>query len=870
MATTVRDQLQRILGDAYVIERELAPGGMSRLFLASEQSLDRQVVIKILPPELASEVSAARFQREIMLTAHLQHPHILPILSAGARDGLLYYITPFVAGESLRHRLARESQLSIDDALSILRELADALAFAHAEGVVHRDLKPENVLLQHGHAVLADFGVARAVEEATQSERLTGSGLGVGTPGYMAPEQLAGDANVDARADVYALAVIGYEILAGIPPFTGVTPQALVAAQFSQIPRPLSTLRPDTPPRVCAAIKQALAKAPENRFDSAVEFASALADRFETIEEFAEPLEQPASRSHRSSSVSVLLGAGAAVIALASLGFWLRSGRVPAPITARQLTFNGKVDQPALSPDGKSVVYVSEGRSLVAQSLAGGEPVVLVPHARLIAEPRWTAGGSEIVFGMFRDSTELAATYVVPSGGGPARKVAEGILSMDASTDSAALVRFPREKNQIDFLDIRTGKVQRAIALPDTLNAGGHDVAWSPDRRFLAFTAHFVLWTISANGGEPHRIGSGRNPVWSAKSDAVYFLDGRPGAEALFRTPISHRSGAPDGIGQRVASLPLATAFDIRGTRLVYSLEKVSAHARALRFDGVPPRIVEERVLTKGSSLVRSVAISPDGKQVAFAEDRGDERILRIAPFNGGPIRSLTSAPARACCPSWSPDGSRVAYTRSDSGPLRLVVGDLSSGASQRVGSIAGPSNPGGGPGMASWSADGRHIAYIAQDLQRIVLVDLDRQTEQTVRVPDSIGTGYHRVVPSPDGSEVIVSTLLREVDWGQIWLVNLDRSEWKRLREPFGESYPIAWRPDGWAYFLGTTAQFTDFGDSLTALWRMHTPNGQPQPLLSIPDGCIDITFSRDFKRAACWSYKSESDLFVANEVQP
>jgi serine/threonine-protein kinase len=253
---------------------------MSRLFLATERALDRKVVVKLLPPELASELGALRFQREMLLTAKLQHPHILPVLTAGARGVFLYYVMPYVRGESLRWRLDREGRLPIVDALRLLRELAEALAFAHAEGVVHRDLKPENVLLEHGHALLADFGIARARAEAIQSERLTGTGLGLGTPGYMAPEQLAGDPDVDARADIYALGVVGYEILAGAPPFAGNTPQELLAAHLTKMPQPLSDVRPEVPRSLSDAIERALAKTPEERFSTAAAFSDALESRF--------------------------------------------------------------------------------------------------------------------------------------------------------------------------------------------------------------------------------------------------------------------------------------------------------------------------------------------------------------------------------------------------------------------------------------------------------------------------------------------------------------------------------------------------------------------------------------------------------------
>jgi serine/threonine-protein kinase len=279
VTTELLEQLQRTLGDLYVIERELAPGGMSRLFLATESSLGRKVVIKTLPPDTASEVSAARFQREVQLAAQLQHPNILPVLSIGTSGEGLYYVMPFVAGESLRQRLESGDRFPIHEALRVLREISDALALAHGRGIVHRDIKPANILLQEGHAVLTDFGIARAVEEArleTTAERLTATGIGIGTLGYMAPEQLAGEKGLDARADVYALAVVGYEMLAGKPPFSRPTMQALVAAHMSEPPPPLSDVAPDVPPVISTIIEKALAKSPDDRYRTAADFRDAL------------------------------------------------------------------------------------------------------------------------------------------------------------------------------------------------------------------------------------------------------------------------------------------------------------------------------------------------------------------------------------------------------------------------------------------------------------------------------------------------------------------------------------------------------------------------------------------------------------------
>jgi len=272
-------RLQNAIGDAYRLERELPGGGMSRLFVAVEASLNRRVVIKVLPPELTSDVSAQRFKQEIELAAHLQHPHILPILAAGSKDDLLYYVMPYVSGESLRQHLEQGGPMPIGDAVRILREVADALAHAHRKGIVHRDIKPENILLEEGHAVLADFGVARAIDEARSGQampRVTGTGMSVGTPTYMAPEQASGERHIDARADLYALAIVGYEMLAGKLPFSAPSAQAMLAAHLTTPPPPLAKSRPDVPSPVSAAIAKALAKAPDDRYRTAEEFRDAL------------------------------------------------------------------------------------------------------------------------------------------------------------------------------------------------------------------------------------------------------------------------------------------------------------------------------------------------------------------------------------------------------------------------------------------------------------------------------------------------------------------------------------------------------------------------------------------------------------------
>ncbi|MCH7475937.1 MAG: serine/threonine protein kinase, partial [Gemmatimonadetes bacterium] len=270
------DRLQSAVGDAYRLERELGGGGMSRVFVATEVRLDRRVVIKVLPPEMAAGVSVERFGREILVAAKLQHPHVVPLLTAGSHDDLLYYVMPLIEGESLRAKLIREGELPVGEAVRILRDVADALAYAHKQGVVHRDIKPDNVLLSGEHSLVTDFGVAKAVSDSTGGQSLTSMGVALGTPAYMAPEQAAANPHIDHRADIYALGAMAYEMLCGRPPFDGPNPQAVLSAQVTQAPDPLIQHRPTTPAALNELVMRCLAKLPADRYQTADELKQQL------------------------------------------------------------------------------------------------------------------------------------------------------------------------------------------------------------------------------------------------------------------------------------------------------------------------------------------------------------------------------------------------------------------------------------------------------------------------------------------------------------------------------------------------------------------------------------------------------------------
>jgi serine/threonine protein kinase len=281
MTADLRERLESSLANTYTLDRELGGGGMSRVFAASETALGRRVVVKVLPPELAAGVSTERFKREISVAARLQHPHIVPLLSAGETEGLHYFTMPFVEGESLRVRLARRGELPVSEAVRILREIASALAYAHDRGVVHRDIKPDNVLFSGDVAMVADFGVAKALVAAGGDVRtgtVTSLGVALGTPAYMAPEQASADPNTDYRADVYAFGVLAYEMLTGLPPFTAKNPSQLLAAHVTEPPVPIAQRRQNIPPALGALIMRCLEKRPADRPQTAAEIVHALDD----------------------------------------------------------------------------------------------------------------------------------------------------------------------------------------------------------------------------------------------------------------------------------------------------------------------------------------------------------------------------------------------------------------------------------------------------------------------------------------------------------------------------------------------------------------------------------------------------------------
>ena len=389
--TDFKSQLQEHFGQEFTIERELSGGGMSQVVLARDTRLNRRVVIKLLPASLSAAISAERFEREILTSAALQHPNIVPVLSSGKVNGSPYFVMPFIEGESVRTRI-RRGPLSVRETVNILRDVTRALTFAHGRGVIHRDIKPDNVLLSTGAgvAVVTDFGVAKAIMTSRHGEArpagpgVTGVGMSLGTPAYMAPEQAAADPTIDHRADLYALGILGYEMLAGAPPFQGRSPQALLAAQMTEAPTPLAARRYDIPRALNDLIMQCLAKEPSRRPESAAQLLRALEDPDVISGVFATPTSSRPSSYRRWALVAV------GVAALLAGGQALRTRMV-----ARRLAAAPPTVQPAAVARGRSlavwplaVVGNDVQARAVAEALGAELPAALagVPGTRVMSQ----------------------------------------------------------------------------------------------------------------------------------------------------------------------------------------------------------------------------------------------------------------------------------------------------------------------------------------------------------------------------------------------------------------------------------------------------------------------------------------------------
>ncbi|HKP16485.1 MAG TPA: protein kinase, partial [Gemmatimonadaceae bacterium] len=657
---------------------------MATVYLAHDVRHGRDVAIKVLHPDLGAALGGERFLSEIRTTARLQHPHILPLLDSGEADGLLYYVMPYVTGETLRDRLDRERQLPIDDALRIAREVADALGDAHAHGIVHRDIKPENILLHGGHAVVADFGIALAVQSAG-GHRITQTGLSLGTPQYMSPEQAMGERTIDLRSDIYSLGAVTYEMLVGDPPFTGSTVQSIVAKVLTERPTSPSTLRDTIPPSVERAVLRALSKLPADRFATAEKFSDALAatDALPAAPSIgARPgtASQPAPRRSRVMDASVL----AAVAFLAAAIAWslARRGSVPdaAWSSFTQLTdASGVETAPTLSPDGQYFAYASDARGtfdIYVQRVGGRVPVLVAGDSTTDEMwPAYSPDGQRIAY-----NVHGGGIFIVGATGESPRRLTSFGANAAWSPDGKRIVFGSEEvrsaynvnaNGTIWMVDVAGGEPKR---IDRSASADLYQPAWSPSGERIAFWSatggQRDLETMRTDGSDRVKLTNDREvdfgPAWSPDGSSLYFASDRGGTMGLWRIGVDQSSGRPSGPPTPIAS-GVDVAMDLPhpsadGTTLLFRSMLESLNPAALTFDPASGRVGEVRLLQNRTGTLTPTDVSPDGRWLALSSTFDRQQDIFIMKTDGTGLVRLTDDAPRDWNPRFTPDGKGLSF----------------------------------------------------------------------------------------------------------------------------------------------------------------------------------------------------------------
>jgi serine/threonine-protein kinase len=676
------------LADRYRLERELGTGGMATVYLAHDLRHNRQVAVKVLKPELAASLGPERFLREIEVAARLTHPHILPLHDSGAADDFLYYVMPYIAGESLRRRLDSAGELPIPEAVRILREVADALAYAHGQGVVHRDIKPDNVLISGRHALVMDFGVAKAVKEATGRQALTTRGVALGTPTYMAPEQAAADPHVDHRADIYALGVMAYELVTGRPPFSGGSPQQVLAAHITTPPVPVTVHRPAVPERLANVVMRALEKKPADRWQSAEAMLNELEPLSPSSEGITPTETRPVKAIARGAHPRRWVAAAVTFTALVILGAVAMQRRGTEPLPAldhmTRLTSTGGLEvHPAISPDGRYVAYShvgATGAEIFLQPVDGGRAINVtdsVPGFQ--AGPDWSPDGTRLVF-MESDSAGMSIQSAPPTGGSPRtlrRYAGFGYLVPRWSPDGRQIAFTENDSILVMNPDGSGVRLVARVAI-------AHSLAWSPDGQWLAGVrgnglfayslgnfgnlAAATVFIVPTAGGAPRMISDSItlniSPVWLRDGRGLLYISNGGGGRDVYEQRINS-SGASDGPPRRITTGLDAQTISLSadGRRMAYSKYSRDINIWSLR---VPPgghgEARDAVQLTRGNQAVEVVRLSPDGKFLAYDSDLNGNADLFVVPSDGGTPRQVTDDKADDLSPSWSPDGSQIVF----------------------------------------------------------------------------------------------------------------------------------------------------------------------------------------------------------------
>jgi Tol biopolymer transport system component/tRNA A-37 threonylcarbamoyl transferase component Bud32 len=802
--SSVPATLQAALADRYSIERELGRGGMAVVYLARDLKHGRHVALKVLDSAVGATVGADRFLREIRVAAGLQHPNIVTVFDSGDADGTLWFTMPYVEGESLRERLSRERQLPVADAVSTAAEVASALDYAHRQGVVHRDVKPENVLLHDGRAMVADFGIALALS-AVDGTRMTESGISLGTPRYMSPEQATGEREITPRSDVYALGAMLYEMLVGEPPFNGPSAQAIVARVLTEEPRPLTAQRKTVPPHVEAAVLTALQKLPADRFATAAEFAAALEDRGGPLRGYV-----PHPSSVRPTALSLprpaAVGLGIAVLALAGVALWGWLRPRPMLPVSRQEIVLGAANTPgivgfgsAIAPDGSAIVYSdTTGGQLRLWIKERGEahPRPLAPlRPANPAGPSFSPDGQWIVF------SHEKLEKISRQGGAPV-VVSDSEAAYGSAWLEDGTIAFIAGAGDRLYTTTADGGATKLVLPSDSLGGGLLRVSPVP------------------HGGDEVLLGVGgtspRVVAFDLGTRTMHDVVG--GATAAWVIP--H--------GRLVYALQsgrlLATLFDTRGLTVRGSPASLLDGIQSLKGsadvqvgnDGT--LLYVEGAAVAGASVAELVSVARDGSATPT-----DSLWRFVPPANGGV--------------ALSPDGTRLALSATDgvTGRSNLYVVTLATKVVTRL-TFEGDMNI-----RPRWSSDGRSILYVSTAGGKPELwsrrADGSGQATRVLSERRSIYEGLW----SPDGKWIIYRTDNVQAGNGDIVAVRTQAGDTTRVplaATPASETGPALSADGRWLAYASDVSGRKEvyvrpFPDATGGIWQVSTDGGT-EPLWS------------------------------------
>ena len=770
---------------------------MSRVFVAEEHALRRYVVVKVFPSDSGGQVSIDRFKREIQVAAKLQHPHIVPVLSAGETGGVPYYVMPFVRGESLRKRLTRDRELPVSEALRIMRDIAAALAHAHAEGVIHRDIKPENVMLSGGVAVVTDFGVAKAIAAATQpgtehrGAMLTSVGVALGTPAYMSPEQATADPNVDQRSDIYSLGCLAYEMLTGSSPFGGRSSPQTLAAHVTELPEPLPARRPSVSAALADLVMRCLEKRPEDRPQTIDEVVRAL-DAIGTPGSGTTPTQTQRPVARRQRRRYWIAGAALVPIAVTALALFPRrpDGYIAGADVPVSASPSFEVDA-SISPDGNFVAYASGtlGRMQVfVRQRVGGS---VIPVSRDMPGdnrwPRWSPDGTQLAF------MNDGAIYIVPAlGGAPRKFVDEGAFptwSPDGreiayvSTPAAGLAPTSQAlaPAAIWIRPLAGGEPRKL-----TEKASPSALSWSPNGKLLAFViwnsafltgrnfnfAPCVVMVIPVAGGEAHAVSDSTSmntsPDWAPDSRSILYVSNQRGPRDVFQQRIrgdGSAIGAPTRLttGLNAQSITLSRG----GTQLAYAtlVLRSGVWSAPINASGAT-HFSAARAETNENESVEGMFVSRDGKWLLYDSNRsGNSDVYKIrldVPIDEREPVQLTTDAANDFAPRLSPDGSDIAFYSMRFGSRDVFVMRADGTSQERVTNLPGNEY------QPDWSPDARRLVFVYADTNALYTVMLvSRGANGRWSEPRPLSSALVRlprldILParwSPDGSTIAVAS---------------------------------------------------------------------------------------------------------------